>query len=229
MSVCVCETVCVCLCERCVCVWVAWGIQSGDVSSSIGLNLSLYLESRATPDISASRIYSTTDPANPQGSADHQRETLFQYVTVQEQGQTFILTVEPNRPMSVHYRVVKSNKLILKGSCKSVSRVTQLRAVVRQLPTSSVLTAAIGQCSVFPAGSACTSSQQYMHATRAVPSGTRDVPGSSLGPETDYPDWGLSWFSSVPPGKHRDSKQATTSSFHTLSNSSFTFGASQNY
>jgi hypothetical protein len=31
-----------------------WGIQSGGVSSSIGFNLSLYLESRATPGISAS-------------------------------------------------------------------------------------------------------------------------------------------------------------------------------
>jgi hypothetical protein len=69
----------------------------------------------------------------------------------------------------------------------------------------------------------------YMHATRAAPSGTREVSGSSLGPETGYPDWGLSWFSSVPPGKHRDSKQATTASFHTLSNSSFTFDASHNY
>jgi hypothetical protein len=35
---------------------VAWGIQSGGVSSSIGFNLSLYLESRATPGISASII-----------------------------------------------------------------------------------------------------------------------------------------------------------------------------
>jgi hypothetical protein len=35
-------------------VLVAWGIQSGGVSSSIGFNLSLYLESRATPGISAS-------------------------------------------------------------------------------------------------------------------------------------------------------------------------------
>jgi hypothetical protein len=33
---------------------VAWGIQSGGVSSSIGFNLSLYIESRATPGISAS-------------------------------------------------------------------------------------------------------------------------------------------------------------------------------
>jgi hypothetical protein len=33
---------------------VAWGIQSGGVSSSSGFNLSLYLESRATPGISAS-------------------------------------------------------------------------------------------------------------------------------------------------------------------------------
>jgi hypothetical protein len=35
---------------------VAWGIQSGGVSSSIGFNLSLYLESRATPGISASAL-----------------------------------------------------------------------------------------------------------------------------------------------------------------------------
>jgi hypothetical protein len=34
---------------------VASGIQSGGVSSSIGFNLSLYLESRATPVISASK------------------------------------------------------------------------------------------------------------------------------------------------------------------------------
>jgi hypothetical protein len=33
----------------------------------------------------------------------------------------------------------------------------------------------------------------------------RDVPGSNLGPETGCPDRGLSWFSSVPPGKCRDS------------------------
>jgi hypothetical protein len=42
--------VCVCVC---VCVRLAWGIQSGGVSSSVGFNLSLYLESRATPGISA--------------------------------------------------------------------------------------------------------------------------------------------------------------------------------
>jgi hypothetical protein len=35
---------------------VAWGIQSGGVSTSIGFNISLYLESRATPAISASLI-----------------------------------------------------------------------------------------------------------------------------------------------------------------------------
>jgi alanine dehydrogenase len=33
---------------------VAWGIQSGGVSSSVGFNISLYLESRAAPGISAS-------------------------------------------------------------------------------------------------------------------------------------------------------------------------------
>jgi hypothetical protein len=42
-----------------VCAWVAWGIQSSGVSSSIGFNLSLYLESRATPGISASFIWIT--------------------------------------------------------------------------------------------------------------------------------------------------------------------------
>jgi hypothetical protein len=36
---------------------VAWGIQSGGVSSSIGFNLSLYLESRTTPGISDSSEY----------------------------------------------------------------------------------------------------------------------------------------------------------------------------
>jgi hypothetical protein len=28
----------------------------------------------------------------------------------------------------------------------------------------------------------------------------REVPGSNLGPDTGYPDWGFSWFSSVLPG-----------------------------
>jgi hypothetical protein len=46
--------VCVCVCVRGVCVCVTWGIQSGGVSSSVGFNLSLYLESRAKPGISAS-------------------------------------------------------------------------------------------------------------------------------------------------------------------------------
>jgi hypothetical protein len=52
----------------------------------------------------------------------------------------------------------------------------------------------------------------------------REVPGSNLGPETDYPDWGFSWFSSVFPGKCRDStlNYATTASFHILFNSLFT-------
>jgi hypothetical protein len=27
---------------------------------------------------------------------------------------------------------------------------------------------------------------------------------SDLGPETDYPDWGILWFSSVPTGKYHD-------------------------
>jgi hypothetical protein len=29
--------------------------------------------------------------------------------------------------------------------------------------------------------------------------------GSNLGPETSYPDWGFSWYSSVPSGEFRDS------------------------
>jgi hypothetical protein len=29
----------------------------------------------------------------------------------------------------------------------------------------------------------------------------REVPGSNLGQETAYPDWGISWFSAVPPGE----------------------------
>jgi hypothetical protein len=32
----------------------------------------------------------------------------------------------------------------------------------------------------------------------------REVPRSNLGPETGYPNWGFSWFSSVPPGECRD-------------------------
>jgi hypothetical protein len=32
----------------------------------------------------------------------------------------------------------------------------------------------------------------------------RDIPGSNLGPETEYSEV-FSWFSSVPPGKCRDS------------------------
>jgi hypothetical protein len=47
--------------------------------------------------------------------------------------------------------------------------------------------------------------------------------GSNLGPETGYLDWGIPWFSSVPPRKSRDSNWncATAASFHTLSNSLF--------
>jgi hypothetical protein len=32
----------------------------------------------------------------------------------------------------------------------------------------------------------------------------RNIPGSNLGPETGYLDCGISWFLSVPPGKHRE-------------------------
>jgi hypothetical protein len=53
---------------------------------------------------------------------------------------------------------------------------------------------------------------------------TREVPGSNLGPETGYPDWGISWLSSVPPGKCRNSpvNSPTTSSVHIVFSSSFT-------
>jgi hypothetical protein len=33
----------------------------------------------------------------------------------------------------------------------------------------------------------------------------REVPGLNLGPETDYPVWSFSLFSSVPPGECRSS------------------------
>jgi hypothetical protein len=39
----------------------------------------------------------------------------------------------------------------------------------------------------------------------ALPLRIREVPGSNLGPETGCPDWGFSRFSSVTPGKCRDS------------------------
>jgi hypothetical protein len=32
----------------------------------------------------------------------------------------------------------------------------------------------------------------------------REVPRSDLGPEDDYPEWEVSWHSSVTPGKSRD-------------------------
>jgi hypothetical protein len=33
----------------------------------------------------------------------------------------------------------------------------------------------------------------------------QEVPGSNLNPETGYPDWGFSWFSSIPTGECQDS------------------------
>jgi hypothetical protein len=39
----------------------------------------------------------------------------------------------------------------------------------------------------------------------ALPFRIREVPGSNLCPETGYPDWDFSWFSSVPPGECHDS------------------------
>jgi hypothetical protein len=55
---------------------------------------------------------------------------------------------------------------------------------------------------------------------------TREVPGSNLGLETGYPDWGFSWFSSVPPGNRRVSialNWTTIAFFRMHSNSSFTY------
>jgi hypothetical protein len=49
----------------------------------------------------------------------------------------------------------------------------------------------------------------------------REEPGSDLGKEIGYPDWGVSWFPSVPPGIFQHSTQATTASFHILSSSLF--------
>jgi hypothetical protein len=52
----------------------------------------------------------------------------------------------------------------------------------------------------------------------------RELPGSNLGRNTDYPKWGLSQFSSVPPGKCWDNtwSYTTTASFHILFSSLFT-------
>jgi hypothetical protein len=36
-----------------------------------------------------------------------------------------------------------------------------------------------------------------------------DISGSELGPDTDYPDRGSSWFFSVPLGKYQDSNSKT--------------------
>jgi hypothetical protein len=51
----------------------------------------------------------------------------------------------------------------------------------------------------------------------------QEVSGSSLGPETGYPGWGFSWFSSVSPGKFWDStlNLVSTASCRILSNSLF--------
>jgi hypothetical protein len=52
----------------------------------------------------------------------------------------------------------------------------------------------------------------------------REVPGLNLGPETGYPVWGFSCFSSVRPGNYQDipENQANTASSHVRPNSSFT-------
>jgi hypothetical protein len=47
----------------------------------------------------------------------------------------------------------------------------------------------------------------------------RKVPGSSLGSETGYPDWGFPWTSLVPPGEFRDSTLKLGTSFQILSSS----------
>jgi hypothetical protein len=46
-----------------------------------------------------------------------------------------------------------------------------------------------------------------------------------LGPDTGYPDWGVSWFSSIPTGKCRDStlNHAIIASFQIFSSSSFAY------
>jgi hypothetical protein len=38
-----------------------------------------------------------------------------------------------------------------------------------------------------------------------IPASYSGGPGSNLDPETGYPDWGFSWYSSIPPGKFPDS------------------------
>jgi hypothetical protein len=46
----------------------------------------------------------------------------------------------------------------------------------------------------------------------------RKVPASDLGPKTDYPDWDISWYSSVIPRIYRDNNlNYATSSVHILS------------
>jgi hypothetical protein len=52
----------------------------------------------------------------------------------------------------------------------------------------------------------------------------QEVTGSNLSPGTGYLAW-RSWFSSVIPGKFREStlNETTAASFHILSNSSFTY------
>jgi hypothetical protein len=51
----------------------------------------------------------------------------------------------------------------------------------------------------------------------------REVQGPNLSPETGYPDWRFSWFSSVHPAKCRDStfKYVTAASFPIFSSSLF--------
>jgi hypothetical protein len=48
-----------------------------------------------------------------------------------------------------------------------------------------------------------------------------EIMSSKLGPETGYPEWGLSWFSLITPGKcdNSVSNYATITSFHVLSSS----------
>jgi hypothetical protein len=60
---------------------VAWGIQSGGVSSAIGFNISLYLESRATPGISAS-IFIKLCIANVYIASDEENVCFVVYLTL---------------------------------------------------------------------------------------------------------------------------------------------------
>jgi hypothetical protein len=67
----------------------------------------------------------------------------------------------------------------------------------------------------------CATNQTPFRAQVVItPASQEQVTRSNLGSESAYPDWGILWFSSVPPGKFPDSSlnYATTAFFHVLSN-----------